>query len=119
VTQPTERMVQGGGSTDGDDGNCSGSRCGIISSFPDPAPRQWAKEGDEGVLAPPNRVDHEREISPAALASVEWIDSVAQFLVGRRKESGTTLHEGECEWGEWAGGWLLQDARGMVCGRVE
>jgi hypothetical protein len=62
---------------------------------------------------------HKRKISPAALASVEWIDSVVQFLVGRGKESGTTLHEGECEWGEWAGGWLLQDARGVVCGRVE
>jgi hypothetical protein len=87
VTQPTERMVQGGGSTDGDDGNCSGSRCGIISSFPDPAPRQWAKEGDEGVLAPPNRVDAARERNLTGSPCFGGMDRFGG-AVSRGKEEG-------------------------------
>jgi hypothetical protein len=48
----------GGGSLDGGEDNGSGSRCGGGGGgFPDPAPGQWTKGGDEGVLAPPNRVD--------------------------------------------------------------
>jgi hypothetical protein len=63
---------------------------------------------------------HERETSLVALASTEGIDPVMWLLVGRRKEeSGTALHEGECERGR-IGGWLAPSRHErVVCGRVE